>query len=178
MPPRSAEPNVRLRFQIRDMLAVVVGYGMAAVFFRAFWPANGLPPILGAPALGLYLWLGLALSGPIVLVRRGLRRTTPTPAGPAAESRTWAEWAWLFVGTYWVVLGLFAIPARLGAFRMGDALVFGLLPIVVATVLRLAETRTGPERSSTAWAHFAAVGLLATWPIAWLCLIVLGNRLH
>ena len=38
-----ARPDRRLRFQLQDILAVVVGYGMAALFFRAFWPTGGPP---------------------------------------------------------------------------------------------------------------------------------------
>ena len=48
--PTPTRPDRRLRFEIRDILAVVVGYGMAAVFFRAFWPAAGPPTWVLAPA--------------------------------------------------------------------------------------------------------------------------------
>ena len=47
----ATRPDSRLRFQIRDILAMVVGYGMAALFFRAFWPTGGPPAWLLAPAL-------------------------------------------------------------------------------------------------------------------------------
>ena len=181
-PIRTTEPSHRLRFQLQDILAMVIGYGMAALFFRAFWPSTGLPAILGLPAFGLYLWLGLALSGPIILLRRGSRPDPPepgaTPGTPPAESRTWAEWAWLFVGAYWIILGLFVLPARLHAFRFGDAVLFGLVPILVALVLRQVGPRATSERSTSTWTHTAAVGLLATWPIAWACIIILGRRLH
>src|SRR5262245_17574171 len=120
MIPGSTRRRPRLRLQIQDILALVVGYGMAALFLRAFWPVSGLPAALGPPGMGLYLWLGLAMSGPIILLRHGSRRHPPdeqepdpsTPAAPAG-SRTWAEWAWLLIGTYWVILGLFVLPARL-----------------------------------------------------------------
>ncbi len=180
--PSTSEPRSRLRFQLQDILAVVIGYGMAALFFRAFWPSNGLTGALGLPALGLYLWLGLALSGPIILIRRGPRRQdseTEMPPGSVREdSRTWAEWAWLFVGLYWIVLGLFVLPARLHAFRLGDGLAFGLIPMLVALTLRLVGSRTKSNRSSSIWTHSAAVGLLATWPVAWGCIIILARSLH
>ena len=45
---------------------MVVGYGMARSCFRAFWPASWLSPAVGVPAIALYLWLGLAMSGPVI----------------------------------------------------------------------------------------------------------------
>ncbi len=35
----------RVQIQLQDILALVVGYAMAAVFFRAFWPI-AIPAIL------------------------------------------------------------------------------------------------------------------------------------
>src|SRR5438045_2213695 len=170
MMPRMIRPSPRLRLQIQDILALVVGYGMAALFFRAFWPSRGLALDLGPPALGLYLWLGLAMSGPIILLRhgprpQGLPGPEVPPGSPPVASRTWAEWAWLFIGVYWIILGLFIIPSRLHEFRFGDALLYGLVPIVVALVLRLFGPKARAERPSTSWTHLAAVSLLATWPI-------------
>src|SRR5947209_303216 len=118
MIPRMSRPTPRLRFQIQEILALVVGYGMAALFVRAFWPSSGLPRALGPPALVLYLWLGLAMSGPIILLRhreQPLRPPEPerSPASPPVATRTWAEWAWLCIGIYWIALGLLLIPSRL-----------------------------------------------------------------
>jgi hypothetical protein len=172
-------PARRLRFQIRDILAVVVGYGLAALFFRAFWPAGGPPGRLIAPAMALYAWLGLALSGPILLWRRGPRDPAagPTPTSgppPGTGSHTWAEWAWLFVGCYWIVLGLFIIPARLRDFGAGDVLVFGLVPIAAALCFRQIGSEAAARRK-TDWTHPAAVVLLLTWPLAWGCLVFVGR---
>jgi hypothetical protein len=140
--PTETRPARRLRFQLRDILALVVGYGLAALFFRAFWPAAGPPSSLIAPAMTHYAWLGLALSGPILHLRRppSDRDAVATAADgppPRTVSHTWAEWAWMFVGCYWIVLGLFVIPARLRAFGAGDVVVFGLVPIVAALCFRL-----------------------------------------
>jgi hypothetical protein len=172
----------RLQIGLQDTLAVVVGYGMAALFFRAFWPESRPSPALGVPGVGLYLWLGLVLSGPIILLRR-----RPNPSGSADPSRevashgphTWAELAWLLIGSYWIVLGLFVIPARLHAFKLADMILFGLIPIVATLALR----RLGPHwalevEAKRTWTHRAAIVLLATWPIAWICLIVLGRTLR
>jgi hypothetical protein len=193
--PSTTGPS-RLRFQLREVLSVVVGYGMAALFFRAFWPAGGLPAGLLAPSVVLYLWLGLALSGPIILGRRGPRGaesaiasgspTTPLTAAtsrtPATQARggspTWAEWAWMFVGVYWIAIGLFVIPWRLHEFGPGDALLFGLVPILAAVVFRMVGSEPSASRAAPGWTHPAAVVLLLTWPVAWGCLIYLGSRLH
>src|SRR5271168_1949067 len=123
MNPSATSQSPRLRFPLQDMLALVAGYGMAALLFRAFWPSSRPSPALGLPGLGLYLWLGLAMSGPIVLLRHGPRRKRepeprrdPTPVA----TRTWAELAWLLIGIYWILLGVFSIPARLHEFKLPD----------------------------------------------------------
>jgi hypothetical protein len=180
--PTTTQPAHRLRFQLRDILALVVGYGLAALFFRAFWPAGGPSAWFLASAMLLYAWLGLALSGPILLLRRDARARGHDGERPAASpdgvgSHTWAEWAWLFVGSYWIVLGLFIIPARLHSFRTGDVFLFGLVPILAALVFRLVGPETTPARPAADWTHPAAVWLLATWPVAWGCLVFVGRGL-
>lgn len=182
IPVTTSRRRHRLRLEIRDVCAVVIGYGMAAIFFRAFWPAATPPLWVIAPAVALYLWLGLALSGPILLFgRRGEDRGEgqATAASAAqAGSRTWAEWAWLFVGAYWIVLGLFVIPHRLHSFRAGDVLLFGLLPVLAAVIFRQIGTAPAGGRPVPLWTHAAAVWLLATWPVAWGCMVVVIRGLH
>ena len=141
--PTPSRPDRRLRFEIRDILAVVVGYGMAAVFSPGL--LAGRRPADVGPRAGDH---------PLHVVGPGPERPDH-PAAPAAEStecggsgvdraaapgvgtHTWAEWAWLFVGGYWVVLGIFVIPARLHKFAPSDALLFGLVPFLAALVSRL-----------------------------------------
>jgi hypothetical protein len=174
-------PGSRLQFQLQDFLALVVGYGLAAIFFRAFWPQSRPSPALGIPGVGLYLWLGLAMSGPIIVLRRRPRASgsrEPQDASTPPGSRTWAELAWLLIGTYWILLELIVIPARSHEFKLADMFLFGLIPIVVAVGLRVIGSRPAVEREATrVWTHRVAVVLVATWPIAWICLIVLGKTL-
>jgi hypothetical protein len=84
----------------------------------------------------------------------------------------------LFVGCYWIVLGLFVIPARLREFGAGDVLVFGLVPILAALGFRLVGAEAAAAaRRTTDWTHPAAVVLLLTWPLAWGCLVFIGRGL-
>lgn len=171
----------RFQIQLQDIVAVVVGYGMAALLFRAFWPVHPPSPLLGFPAVVLYVWLGLAMSGPIIIVRRGPRplgASEPESARDPDAPNTWAELAWSLVGLYWIVLGLVVIPFRLHQFRAGDVALFGLVPLAVGLGFRLYGPRpSSATAQSPRWTHRVAVALLLTWPIAWMGLIVLGKAL-
>jgi hypothetical protein len=171
----------RLQFHLQDILAVTVGYGLATLFFRAFWPDQSPSAVMAVAGVGLYLWLGMAMCGPITLLRRRSRATSfVQPGQPSAAPRyTWAELAWLLIGTYWIVLGLFVIRARLPEFMLEDMVLFGLVPFAVALVLRVFGPRATRDHDSThAWTHVVAVILVATWPIAWVSLILLGKMVR
>jgi hypothetical protein len=121
------------------------------------------------------------MSGPIILLRRG-RPSVHSPAAgdkpTLAHSHTWAELAWMLIGIYWIVVSLIVIPARLSEFKLGDMILFGLVPVAVALGMRVLGPR--PKESSDAaraWTHAVGITLLVTWPIAWICLIVLGKSL-
>jgi hypothetical protein len=175
-------PTNPFRIQLLDVSALVVGYGMAAVLFRAFWPRSGVTVALGLFAVGFYLWLGLAMSGPLLLLRHAPRPRT-TADEPAADesssphSRTWAELAWLLIGAYWIVMGVFILPFRLQSFRFGDTVLFGLVPLCAGLVFRLFGPSPTRDRRAASWTHRVAVALLVSWPFAWLCLIVLGKTM-
>jgi hypothetical protein len=83
-----------------DLAALVAGYAMASLLARAFWPMSGESEAAVFVVLGLaYLWLGLAMSGPLVLaVRRRGDRVDPAVNPP--EALTWAEMAWSIIGFY------------------------------------------------------------------------------
>ncbi len=180
---RPAESHFRL--QLIDLVAMVIGYGLAAVLFRAFWPRKSVSSALGLFAIGFYVWLGLAMSGPLVLLRhRHARAVEPDdtrsaatrPATPAV--RTWAETAWLLIGVYWIVMGVFILPLRLDRFRVSDTILFGMVPVGAGLVFRLFKPRVRPrDRDHLSWTHQVAVGLLVTWPIAWVCLIVVASAM-
>ncbi len=173
----------QFRIQLIDLAAMVVGYGLAAVLFRAFWPQSHVPAALGLFAVGFYVWLGLAMSGPLILLRH--RQARPVDPGgtqsaqPATSTaRTWAEMAWLLIGVYWIAMGVFILPIRLHSFRFSDTILFGLVPLVAGLVLRVFGPRIRPRgRDHGSWTHQVAVGLLVTWPLAWVCLIVVAEAM-
>jgi hypothetical protein len=164
-----------------DGLALIVGYGMAAELFRACWPSRPPSPALTIPGVALYIWLGLALSGPVLLIWRGLARPPAGPSGVVSSHparATWAELAWLLIGLYWIVIGLLVIRARLQEFQLADTLLFGLIPFIVSLGFWLCRPKASADwQPSRGWTHITAVVLLATWPIAWICLIVLAKVL-
>jgi hypothetical protein len=169
----------RLRFRIQEVVALVVGYGMAAQLFRAFWPAARLSPGLHLLAAALYFWLGLAMSGPLLFgleSAKGRPDADRDPAESGPRRHTWAEKAWLVIGIYWLVLGALVLSSRLPDFRLLDLLLFGLIPTGAIVGLRILGSRRGqPGPPRAPWTHAAGVVLLTTWPVAWACLIALGS---
>ncbi len=168
MSTQTASPR---RLRIFDMGALIVGYGTAAVLVKSFWPEGGLPNRASGVILALvYLWLGMAMGGPLVLL---LDRRAAPPSDPAhpVSRYTWAETAWLMIGAYWIGLALFIVPARL---RENPLL--GVLPVVLAVGLRLfRKSRPTSKDTPPGWTHHAAIGLLFTWPLAWIGMILLGK---
>jgi hypothetical protein len=171
-----------------DLAALVVGYSLAALGLRAFWPATIHP----TPALGIVLalafgWLGLAISGPFVLLLEGRRRAAPpqdppptavlttAPPGGGFPRFTAAETAWLLVGAYWIAVVLVVVPGRLPS---RSTPLLGVLPVVAALLFWvLSAKRGGGTTPEPSWTHRAAVVVLVSWPLAWGALIVLSTAL-
>jgi hypothetical protein len=164
-----------------DAAALVVGYSLASMLVRAYWPDTGTPNIWEIALIGaVFLWLGMAMSGPVVLLIR--RPSTPDGADPddehTAPSRTWAELAWLIIGFYWVGLTILVVPVRMHGTRFLDSAVLGVFPVLAALALRFFGPRARrPIAGKETWTHRAGVALLLTWPFAWVGLIVLGKSL-
>jgi hypothetical protein len=172
-------------FHLIDAAALTVGYSLASMLVRAYWPDTGVPPVAAVLVISLvFLWLGLAMSGPVVLL---IRRSAPArdativdddderPAPP----RSWAELAWMIIGFYWIGLTILVVPARIHGTRLLDSAVLGVFPVLAALGLRLFGPRElRPKQDATSsWTHRAGVGLLLTWPFAWVALILLGKTL-
>ncbi len=169
-------------FHLLDLSALVVGYGMASLLIRAFWPKGEAPTVFEVAAISLvYLWLGLAMSGPVVLL---IHR--PPPAAPGEderpEPRTWAELAWMVIGFYWIGLTVLVVPTRANGARFLDSAILGLFPVFAALVLKVigpknSWARPRPRKGERAWTHRAGVALLLTWPFVWVGMILLGKTL-
>jgi hypothetical protein len=193
------------RFQLLDLAALVVGYGLASLAMRPFWPSGAAPTPTEIAVIALfYAWLGLAMSGPFVLL-------VGRPAEPLEEGEgerpsgggtsddhdptmvrpcTGAELAWMMIGIYWIITTVLFSAFRGDRTTLGKA-VMVLFPLVGALGLFLGLFRAtrgaGPrararaeerrERLARAWTHRAAVGLLLSWPLAWVALILLGKTL-
>ena len=121
------------------------------------------------------------MSGPLILLRHRHAHViepggTQSAQAATPTARTWAEMAWLLIGVYWIVMGVFILPIRLHSFRFSDTILFGLVPLAAGLVLRMFGPRIRPQnRDDVSWTHPVAVGLLVTWPAAWVCLIVVAE---
>lgn len=168
-------------FHLLDVAALVVGYGLASMLIRAYWPVSGAPGAVEVVVIGVvFVWLGLAMSGPVVLMVR-----RPPPRGPDGDDddapagvRTWAELAWMVIGFYWIGLTLLVVPARMHGARPLDSAVLGIFPVLASVGLWFfSPARHRPAGGGAPWTHRAGVGLLLSWPFAWMALILLGKTL-
>jgi hypothetical protein len=151
-----------------DLIGLVVGFGTAALLIRSLWPTSrsmsfGVGVVVGL----LHLWLGLAMAGPVLLLidRRGLNDAT--------RQLSWAQVAWLLIGSYWLALTALVVPTRMSVHPL-----LGVLPIGAALLLRGMGPRTPEARlRASNWTDHVALVLMATWPLAWIALILLGKTL-
>jgi hypothetical protein len=174
------DPFLPGRIRLSDLAGLVFGYGLASLLVKAFLPAKLLDEgWLFLVLTGLiYLWLGLAMSGPVILTFDRWRRN----AGPASEHHkspvrhTRAELCWLLIGGYWLMLAACLISVRIPG---TTAPLFFFVPGLAVLMLGLASVMRSAPRvtSARAWTHRAAVVLLATWPLVWGFTIVLSSRL-
>jgi hypothetical protein len=172
-------------FHLIDAAALTVGYSLASMLVRAYWPDTGVPPIAAVTVISLvFLWLGLAMSGPVVLL---IRRPGPAPGlsvddegeEKPPQPRSWAELAWMIIGFYWIGLTILVVPVRMHGTRLLDSALLGVFPVLAALGLRFFGPRDLRPRQAdtTSWTHRAGIGLLVTWPFAWVALILLGKTM-
>lgn len=198
-----AQPSPR-GLRLLDLGGLVAGFGLASLLVRTVWPRS--VALTGPPAVAFaleYTWLGLAMSGPIILgldPRRkaaGPRSPAPRPGRPIGEVHviprsqlgpprspgrpeagtdySRAELAWLGIGGYWIALTFLVVPTR-----ATDApwTLAGLVPIGVILGLMIflpGRPRREGGVGGPGWTHHVAAGLLWTWPIAWALLVLLSR---
>jgi hypothetical protein len=172
----SPEPPGPTGFRILDLAGLVVGYGLVSVLVRSYWREVDPTAALKLGALGLlFLWGGLAMSGPFVLL---LERRGPAPGGPVPTSDppsryTRDESAWLAVGAYLVAVTYLVVASGVFHERKAWSLTIQVLGAVLF-VLWLQFVRTDPGRivpRPPRWTRIAARLVLLTWPVAWAMLI-------
>lgn len=195
-PTTETEPT-RRSLRLQDLVALTSGYALAALIFRGFWPSRAnLAAIDLALLVFIYGWLGLAMSGPIVLLLdrrlpmpgigaagrwgRGAKRPPPgrnreTGAnempGLHRSRYTRAELAWLAIGAYWLGMAIFLVPIRVHDTPIGLLLVLQTLAVLGVVVV---VPRARPIGES-GWTHRAAIAMLVSWPLAWAALIFLAR---
>ncbi len=164
-------------FRIRDIVGLVVGYGLAGFLLRSFRPVFETQGAAEAVALGaFYLWLGLAVSGPFVLAldRRGPAPPPRVPTSHPPSRYAGEELAWLGIGGYFVAIALFVVPSTQhqtpwGAILAVQAFVAAWLAAWWLTRRRSRKLDPAPPR----WTRSAARVMLVTWPVAWVLLVLL-----
>jgi hypothetical protein len=173
-PPRIGPSGLR----ISDLAGLIVGYSLSAMLVRSFWGV--LEPESLPRALTLvisFIWLGLAMSGPIVLLldRRAPPEPAPFPTTEPPSRYSIEEMAWIGIGGYFVALTLFVVPARNRETPWSMIL---LIQVVAAAILLVwlpfaRRHRLHVEGRPPRWTKRAAVMMLLTWPLAWLALVLL-----
>lgn len=157
--------------RLLDLSALVLAYGLAALLIRAFYPRDGFPSwiVVGVVSF-VYVWLGLAMGGPMVLLLDG--RSRPRDHDLTDTPRyTWAETSWLLIGGYWIGLAMFVVPSRLPV-----SPILGVFPILGAIGIRLLGRKVSATKDERpGWTHGVAVVVLLTWPLAWMGMIALGR---
>ncbi|RUL89708.1 hypothetical protein [Tautonia sociabilis] len=168
MPNPPLDPSRPPGPRVIDLIGLMVGFGAAALLLRSLWPSSrSMTPGVGAVLGLLHLWLGLAMAGPVLLLidRRGL--------GDATRQLSWAQVAWLLIGAYWLALTALVVPTRLPVHPL-----LGVLPVAAALVLRVVGPRSPEARlRARSWTDRVAFGLMLTWPIAWVAMVLLGKTL-
>ena len=92
-------------FHLLDAAALVVGYGLASMLIRAYWPASETPRVFEAAVIGLvFLWLGLA-----VLTMAVIARAFPIAAGARGPT---ARAAWTAACIAGVAAAAFLVVER------------------------------------------------------------------
>jgi len=82
------------------------------------------------------------------------------------------------IGCDWIGLTILVVPVRRNQTRLLDSASLGVFRIAAALGLRVFGRKDLPaSRPDRSWTHRATVVPLATWPLTWVALILLGKIL-
>lgn len=167
LPRRVHGPATSRRITVLDLAGLIVGYATAASIYRstvlAQHPFSELA--LSVVAAIAFAWLGLVLSGPIVLGLRSLQRT-------AESRRSGPESIWGILGLLWYAVAV----ARWLRFLDPDSLTnlasfLAAAAAAVAPLFFVIHWRSERKRMIAAdrstWCHHAGLLCAAAWPAGW-----------
>jgi hypothetical protein len=175
--PTSGPKTVGLRIQ--DLIGLVFGYGLATLLVRTFGgKLDALSTEEFIALVLLYVWLGLVMSGPLILLldRRGPAEPSQIPTTHPPSRYSGEELAWLGIGVYFIALTLLIGSAQLH--RKTPWFLMLVVQVIVVVALfawlmvdRQKRARNPPSRPR--WTRRAAGVILLTWPVAWILLVLL-----
>lgn len=192
--PDAAPPHAR-GLRLSDLLGITAGYGLAAWLAQAFRPRSIPGSALAYASLAFeFAWLGLMMSGPLVLFLERERFApggsgqgrgkligdvppgTPPEPDPIGARRAYsrAELAWSVIGAYWIGLAVLVVPLRSGETPW---LMMSLVPVLGLAWLLVAPRPRAGSHPPRGWTHPTAVALLWTTPLAWLNLVLIARAL-
>jgi hypothetical protein len=163
-----------MRLTLGDLSGLVLGYSLAALVWRALWPPAA-QPAWWSVALGsaCFLWLGLAMSGPILLlIRPGQAQHAAGPDPDHRETLSRAEHAWLLLGAYWI-----GLAGAAWSLRLRVPLGMGAIPLLLVGLLWWRQRVEGTLQERR-WTRPAARILLLSWPPVWVAMIILARALE
>ncbi|GEM_PF-1098262 len=161
------------RVTMTDLIGLVVGFAWAGKIFRDALGAGETGGFGRVVALGVgFVWLGLAMAGPIVLTMRRVQhgRRMQLTAG---------ETLWVALGGLWLLVGAchtfqdFDPTTLANLATRAAAASAGIGPI--ALVILWHSQRRRPEAAQYTWCHRAGVVLGAAWPAAWVATLLIMN---
>ncbi len=165
---------------VRDMIGLVVGYGLATSLVRRYLDDFQAVTVWRGFFLAVaFVWLGLAMSGPLVLL---LHRRPPMPHDdvPTTNPRgrfSNAEIAWILLGSYFMLITVLFVPASRGESLWANLVLIHLLASAILLVWlpwRVRKSERGGNHA-VRWTNVAAKWVVAAWPLAWIAMTLAAD---
>jgi hypothetical protein len=164
MTTTESQPQGRAGLRLHDLFGLVFGFSLAATLLRSF-RAEFEPFVFlqGLMLLISFVWIGTAMSGPIVILL-DRQRTSP---------RSRSEIAWCLIGIYFIGLTLIVVPYRNQEtpWAMLTLVQFVGAAIILGWLLSDRNSQVTPKQIGRSWTTSVSKWLIFTWPLAWLALL-------